>query len=118
MTAADTISGGAGTDTLEISNDVAAADGIAGLSGIEIVAFSDIQLEVDLGANAAAAGITTLISTISTSRHVDCCAGFTNNLTVNLDADTDANSIVATITPVHSQLLPTTSISMPLLLVS
>tara|TARA_B100000674_G_scaffold86943_1_gene60239 strand:- start:7228 stop:12942 length:5715 start_codon:yes stop_codon:yes gene_type:complete len=99
LTAADTISGGAGTDTLEISNNAAAADGIfAGLSGIEIVASSsDIQLEVDLGANAAAAGITTVnFNDLNDHDTLTVGAGFTNNLTVNLDADTDANSIVAT----------------------
>ena len=95
----DTIAGGTGDDTIQISNDAAAVDGIfAGLSSFEIVASSDgVQLEVDLGANAAAAGITTVnFNDLNDHDTLTVGAGFTNNLTVNLDADTDANSVVAT----------------------
>ena len=86
------------------------------VSGIEIVASSsDIQLEVDLGANAAAAGITTVnFNDLNAHDTLTVGAGFTNNLTVNLDADTDANSIVATNYTGALTVTTTTSISMPL----
>ena len=98
ITAADTIAGGAGTDVLELGSDgtTAADAAFTNLTSIETVtstAGSRIT-GLTLGSLAAAAGVATVTLNDTTAQDlVTVGAGFTNNLTVNLDGDDTLNTV-------------------------
>ena len=98
LTSADAIAGGDGTDTIKFTTAGAVEDvDFTSVTGIEIAATNGAKMtDLILGANALAAGITT-VTFSDTDDHdkVTVGAGFTRDLTVNLDADTDGNNIAA-----------------------
>jgi len=102
LTSVDVVDGGTGTNTIEFTTDgttVVDAD-LTGVVNVQVLTTTaDAQLtSLTLGALAAAAGVTTVNLRDTTAvDSVTVGAGFTNNLTVDLDIDTDAaNSVVAT----------------------
>ena len=102
LTSVDVVDGGTGTNTIEFTTDgttVVDAD-LTGVDNVQVLTTTaDAQLtSLTLGALAAAAGVTTVNLRDTTAvDSVTVGAGFTNNLTVDLDIDTNAaNSVVAT----------------------
>ena len=101
FTSADTIDFGTGTtDTLTITTDgtTMVDTDFSGVTNADIFTTSAgaRMTQVTLGANAMAAGFTTV--TLADTTDVDALvigAGFTSALTVNLDADTSLNSVNA-----------------------
>ncbi len=103
LTAADTIVGGAATtDTLQATDTGSIVDTqFTKVSEVEVLtSTAAIALTATLGTLAAAAGIKTVTfagGAGAVSDTLTLVAGFTNDLTVNFDADTGAgNSVVAT----------------------
>jgi hypothetical protein len=100
----DSLAGGTGTDTVSFTSDITLADAtMTALTGIEVLtASADMDLDITLGAKAATAGVTTINLTGDAASDTDSVtvgAGFTNNLTIDLDLDTIAsatNTITAT----------------------
>ena len=101
LTSADTVDGGAGANTITFNAALAHA-----FEDADFTEVSNVQtltgaasITGTLGAEAAAAGITTVTFAASAggAGHdtLTVGAGFTSNLTVNLDADGDANVIDA-----------------------
>ncbi|MCB4429079.1 calcium-binding protein, partial [Synechococcus sp. MU1643] len=101
LTVLDTISAGGGTDILELLTDGttladAAFTNVTSLETVTSTAGSQITA-LTLSTLAAAAGVETVTFNDATAADtLTVQAGFTNNLTVNLDADTNANKIDAT----------------------
>ena len=100
VTTIDTIAAGGGADVLELTTDgtTLADAAFTNITGLETVTTSaGAQLtSLTLGSAAAAAGVTTVtFADTSAVDKVTVGAGFTTALTVNLDADTTANHIVA-----------------------
>jgi Ca2+-binding RTX toxin-like protein len=101
LTATDVVGGGTNTDTIEFTTDgttVADLDFTLVTSVETLTATAGSRLTLlTLGAKAAGAGITTV--NLADTTAVDSLvvgSGFTNNLTVDLDLGTNANSVVAT----------------------
>jgi Ca2+-binding RTX toxin-like protein len=91
LTAADTLVGGGGSDSLTITSNAAVADtAFTKVSGIPtITADTSIAANIALGTNAQAAGIATITAAASTGITVTGAATFTNALRVNLGATSD-----------------------------
>ena len=102
LTSSDAISGGAGTtDTLSFAVAATVADSaFTNVTGVEVITTaSDATIGLTLGALASAAALNTvtLAATSAGNDSVLVGAGFTNNLTVNLDNEVAyGNSVVAT----------------------
>ena len=97
--ASDTINSGAGTDVLTLSDDNTVIDtDFTNVTNLEtLTAGAEIDSTFTLGASAAAAGISTVTFTGEGSSDTDSLtiqAGFTNDLTVNLDDDVNAGNVV------------------------
>ena len=90
LTALDTINGGAGSDTISFTLDTSLGDAVfANVSNVEVLTTADNK-EFDaltLGANALAAGVSTVTMTGDDVGVVTVGSGFTGNLTVNLTED-------------------------------
>jgi Ca2+-binding RTX toxin-like protein len=106
LTSADTVAGGDGADLLKLSNDALVIDSdFTKFTSVETITGGGIgiQLDVTLGALAAAAGVTTVTFVNTADAQTDTLtvgAGFTGaTLTVNLDGDATAgttNAVIAT----------------------
>jgi hypothetical protein len=95
LTAADTISGGSGTDTLSVSGTVLDA-ALAKVTSVEVLTDSALAT-VTLGTNALAAGITTVNLKGGAVDTLTVAAGYTGTLTVNnTAADNDVIDASAT----------------------
>ena len=104
FTEADTINGGDGTDSIIMSNDATIVDADFTLvSNTETLTGSGagINLNVTLGANAAASGLATIaVVDTSAADSITVGAGFTGSLTVSLEDDTNAaNTVDASASP-------------------
>ena len=104
LTVADTVDGGAGANTLSFNEALAHAledADFTEVSNVQTLSATGASSEIvaTIGAEAAAAGITTVtfVAGGTGAGHDDLTVGaaFTNNLTVNLDADGDKNIIDA-----------------------
>jgi Ca2+-binding RTX toxin-like protein len=100
LAATDTISGGAGTDIVNITADSAITDAMFTLAtSVETITNDGAKdLDITLGAKAAAAGVNTITlgaSTAGDTDTIDVGAAFTNALTVNFDADVVTNAVTA-----------------------
>jgi hypothetical protein len=104
LTSADTISAGtalaAGSDTLQVTSDETLVDAdFTNVTGVEVLTAggANIQLIATLGAEAMEAGLSTVTftDTSAATDSVTLTAAFTNALTVNLDDDASANTVVA-----------------------
>ena len=99
LTADDTVAGGLGDDTLQFDADVTATDAIfANVSSVETVEgkTATVNLNLTLGANADAAGIRTAnFSDTGAAETITVSAGFSSNLAIDLDADTNLNTVTA-----------------------
>jgi hypothetical protein len=100
FTSADIINAGTGTDVLQITTDgfTLVDTDFAGLTSVETLTSTAgttaRMTSATLGANAMAAGITTVTMADTTaSDKVVVSAAFTNALTVNLSADGAANTV-------------------------
>ena len=100
FTSADIINAGTGTDVLQITTDgfTLVDTDFAGLTSVETLTSTAgtaaRMTSATLGANAMAAGITTVtMADTSASDKVVVSAAFTNALTVNLSADGAANTV-------------------------
>ncbi len=101
LTKADSIDGGTGDDTISLAGTGTLVDAdFTGVTNFKtITAAANIEFTgLTLGAEAAEAGISvvTLASTDAAAETVTVGSGFTNDLTINLDADAAANTITAT----------------------
>ena len=102
LTATDTVDGGAGTDILSFTEDLAHAvvdEDFTLVSNVETLTTDTNKLmAVTIGTEAAAAGINTVtFADTGGNDSLTVSSTFTTNLTVNLDSDdTNANSVVAT----------------------
>jgi hypothetical protein len=99
LTSATTVAGGTGTDILSMSNDNTVIDSdFTNITAVETVtAAAEIDSTISLGTLAASAGVATVTLTgegTSDTDSVTVAAGFTNNLTVNLDDDANAGNTV------------------------
>ena len=98
FTTADSIDGGAGTDTIQLTNNATVVDAdFTSVSNVETLTSSTGEsLTVTLGSLAAAAGLTKVaLADTGAADKVTVGAGFTNALTVDFDADATANSVLA-----------------------
>ena len=103
LTTLDTIDGGAGNDTIQFNADLSTAltdAAFTNVSNVEAVTgtATTIAMNMTLGAQAQEAGIRTVtLSDTVTNETITVGAGFTSDLTVNLDSDvTGVNTITAT----------------------
>lgn len=101
LTTNDSVAGGNGTDTIEFTTDGttvadAAFTNVTSVETLTATAGSRLTL-LTLGEKAAAAGVATVnLKDTTAVDSVVVGSGFTNNLTVDLDLGTNANSVVAT----------------------
>ena len=105
----DTVDGGTGTDQIKYSADETVVDNdFTGVTNVStLTSADDKDIDYTLSTKAAAAGVTTINfvgDAASDSDSVTVEAGFTNNLTVDLDGNgvsttgtATANGVVATI---------------------
>ena len=100
LTAATTIAGGSGSDTLSMTDNSTVVDADFTLvTGVEtLTAAAGQTLSATLGALADAAGVRTVtLADTGGNDSLTVGAGFTSDLSVNLDGDTtNVNSVVAT----------------------
>ena len=100
LTKLDSIDAGTGDDTIQFNADATVLDAaFTGVSNVKTIGatLTTIELQATLGAEAAEAGISVLnYSGTQGAETMTIGAGFTNDLTLALDADTNANTLTAT----------------------
>jgi hypothetical protein len=100
LTKLDSIDAGTGDDTIQFNADATVLDAaFTGVSNVKTVGATatTIELQATLGAEAAEAGISVLnFSGTQGTETMTIGAGFTNDLTLALDADTNTNTLTAT----------------------
>ena len=100
LSSSDTVAGGAGGDTLHMTDDSTVVDSdFTNITSVEaITSTADKDLTLTLGSAAAAAGVVEVTLTGDASGDTDTVtvgAGFTNNLTINLDDDAQDKNVVS-----------------------
>jgi Ca2+-binding RTX toxin-like protein len=100
LTATDVVNGGTDTNTIEFTTDATVLDAaFTGVTNVQVLtSTANINQTLTLGALAMAAGVTTVnLADTTGDDSVTVLAGFTSNLTVDLDTDaTNANTVNAT----------------------
>jgi len=99
LTAADTISGGDGTDSISMTDDATVVDAdFTKATSVEVLtAGANVDLAATIGSLAQAAGLTTVtFDGNGAGDTVTIGADFTANITVNLDVDDAGNTVNAT----------------------
>jgi Ca2+-binding RTX toxin-like protein len=97
LTSGDTVDGGAGTDSISMTNDATVVDGdFTNMSNVEtLTTTGTVNLTATLGAQALEAGIVTVtLADDNVTDTVTIGSGYTGTITVQLDSDTTNADVI------------------------